>query len=197
MIKNKNIINIVSKYFLLFIMYSILGFIYEILYETFLEHWTFMPREFFRGPICPIYGIGGVILYLIFINLMKNSKLNKFLKLIIVFLITVIISSILEFILSYILEFTTGGWPWQSYKDYPLNFDGRISFHTSLKFGMLGVVFIFLMFNKINSFFEKLESKNILIKLALFIFIIFAIDIIFAIIIPTGVKLNVTRTKFI
>ncbi len=197
MILNKKTINIISKYFLLFIMYSFLGFVYEIAYETFLEHWTFMPREFFRGPICPIYGIGGVILYIIFIKVMEDDKLNKFLKLIIVFLVTLVISSILEFILSYILEFTTGGWPWQSYKNYPLNFDGRISFHTSVKFGGLGVVFIYFMYNKINAFFEKMENKNLLSKLAFFIFVIFILDLIFAILIPTGVKLNVQRTKFI
>ena len=60
---NKSFKNEISKIFLLFIFYSFIGWVYEIANETFLEHWTFMPREFFRGPICPIYGIGGLILF--------------------------------------------------------------------------------------------------------------------------------------
>ena len=36
--------NTLSEYFILFIFYSFVGWVYEIAYETFLEHWTFMPR---------------------------------------------------------------------------------------------------------------------------------------------------------
>ena len=107
--------NKLSKYFILFIFYSFVGWVYEIAYETFLEHWTFMPREFFRGPICPIYGIGGVTLFLIFKPIMEKKRIHVLLKLVIVFVVTFIVSSLLELVMSYLLEATTGGWPWQSY----------------------------------------------------------------------------------
>lgn len=194
---NKSLKNEISKMFLLFIFYSFIGWAYEIAYETFLEHWTFMPREFFRGPICPIYGIGGLILFLLFRPLMENKKVLDFIKLIIVFIVTFVVASLLELIMSYILEMTTGGWPWQSYVNYAFNFGGRVSLPTSIKFGFIGVIFIFLMYRPITSFLEMLERKKILIKVAMIVFIIFMIDTIFAYIIPTGVKLNVTRTKFI
>lgn len=187
--------NQISKYFLLFMFYSFVGWVYEIAYETFLEHWTYMPREFFRGPICPIYGIAGVILFIIFTPLMKNKKVNAIIKLITVFVITFIISTILELIMSYVLEATTGGWPWQSYVNYAFNFGGRVSLPTSIKFACLGVIFIFFMYNQINIFLTMLQNKNLLIKIALVVFIILLLDTIFAIIIPTNVKLNVPRTK--
>ena len=187
--------NQIAKYFILFIFYSFIGWVYEIAYETFLEHWTFMPREFFRGPICPIYGITGVLLFIIFTPLMKNNKLNVIIKLLTVFIGTFFVSTVLELIMSYVLEITTGAWPWQSYVNYSFNFGGRISLPTSIKFAFLGVVFVFLMFNTINKFVICLLNNNILIKLAIILFIIFLFDTIFAIIIPTNIKLNIERTK--
>lgn len=194
---NKSLKNEISKMFLLFIFYSFIGWVYEIAYETFLEHWTFMPREFFRGPICPIYGIGGLILFLLFRPLMENKKVSDFIKLIIVFIVTFVVASLLELIMSYILEMTTGGWPWQSYVNYAFNFGGRVSLPTSIKFGFIGVIFIFFMYRPITFFLEMLERNKILTKVAMIVFIIFMIDTIFAYIMPTGVKLNVIRTKFI
>ena len=137
---NKRLKNEISKMFLLFIFYSFIGWVYEIAYETFLEHWTFMPREFFRGPICPIYGIGGLILFLLFRPLMEDKKVSDFVKLIIVFIVTFAVASLLELIMSYILEMTTGGWPWQSYVNYAFNFGGRVSLPTSIKFGFIGII---------------------------------------------------------
>ena len=187
--------NILARLFILFIFYSFVGWVYEIAYETFLEHWTYMPREFFRGPICPIYGIGGVILFIIFSPLMKNKKIDAILKLIIVFIVTFIVSSILELAMSYVLEATTDGWPWQSYVDYPFNFGGRVSLQTSIKFGIIGVLFIFCMYDIIMKFLNMLDKKGLLYKVALMLLIIFLLDFIFAIIMPTGIKLNVPRTK--
>lgn len=187
--------NTLSKYFILFIFYSFVGWVYEIAYETFLEHWTFMPREFFRGPICPIYGIGGVILFLIFKPIMEKKRIHVLLKLVIVFVVTFIVSSLLELVMSYLLEATTGGWPWQSYVNYAFNFGGRVSLPTSIKFGCIGVVFIFSMYRPIVAFLDYLEKKNLLAKVALILFAMFLIDTIFAYLIPTGVKLNIERTK--
>ena len=73
---NKSLKNEISKMFLLFIFYSFIGWVYEIAYETFLEHWTFMPREFFRGPICPIYGIGGLFYILMLMIVLYHRKLK-------------------------------------------------------------------------------------------------------------------------
>lgn len=194
---NKKIKNLISKLFILFIFYSFIGWIYEIAYETFLEHWFFMPREFFRGPICPIYGIGGTILFLIFEPIMRNKKINNILKILYVFIVTFVISSILELLMSYVLEAFTGGWPWQNYANYSFNLGGRVSLPTSIKFGIIGLILIFFLYNFINRFLDLLEKKDYLIKLALILIIIFLLDFVFAIIAPTGVKLNVQRTKFI
>ncbi len=182
--------------FLIFIFYSFTGWLYEIAYETFLEHWTFMPREFFRGPICPVYGIGGIILFVIFSRLIRNKKINALLKIVIIFVGTFIIASILEYVSSYVLEFATGTWPWKGYANYAYNLGGRISLSTSIKFGVLGVIFVFLMYEKIVWVLEFLEKKGLLYKVAGVLFILFVLDFVFAVLIPTGVRLDVERTKF-
>ena len=191
-----NLKNAISRLFILFIFYSVVGWIYEITYETFIHRWTFMPREFFRGPICPIYGVGGVILYLLFYKILNNKKIKFIPKAIIVFLITFIISSLLEYLASFLLEWTTGGWPWMGYTNYFMNFNGRVSLPTSLKFGALGVVFLLILYNPTENFLNFLEQKKLLHKTALILFIILILDTLFAIIFPTNIKLNIERTTF-
>lgn len=193
---SKKLLNLMSKMYLLFFIYSIVGWIYEILYETIVHRWKFMPREFLRLPICPIYGIGGIILFIVFYKIISNNKINFFLKSIIVFIGTVVISSCLEYIASYVFELTTGGWPWQGYSDYFMNFNGRISLPTSLRFGVLGFLMLVVLHKWINMLLEFLESKKILNNVALILLIIFIIDIICGIAFPTNIKLNVVRECF-
>ena len=185
-----------ARGFLIFIFYSFAGWLYEIAYETILEHWTFMPREFFRGPICPVYGIGGIILFVIFSGLIQNEKINALAKVVIIFAGTFIVATILEYIASFVLEFATGTWPWKGYANYAYNLGGRISLSTSIKFGVLGVVFVFLLYGKITWFLDLLEKKGLLYRVASVLFILFVFDFVFAVLIPTGVRLDVERSRF-
>ena len=132
-----------------------------------------MPREFFRGPICPVYGIGGIILFVIFSSLIKNEKINALAKVVIIFAGTFIVATILEYIASFVLEFATGTWPWKGYANYAYNLGGRISLSTSIKFGVLGVVFVFLLYGKITWFLDLLEKKGLLYRVAGVLFILF------------------------
>ena len=50
-----------------------------------------------------------------------------------------------------------GYWPWQTYLDYKINFQGRIALSPSIRFGIGGVVFLYIfqpafefMCNKLN-----------------------------------------------
>ena len=52
-----------SIYFLLFIIYSFLGWIMEITVCS-IEEKKLVDRGFLIGPICPIYGCGAVIITL-------------------------------------------------------------------------------------------------------------------------------------
>lgn len=48
-------------YIVEFLIYSVIGWIYEVLLEYFVFHHGFVNRGFLFGPYCPIYGFGALI----------------------------------------------------------------------------------------------------------------------------------------
>ena len=54
-----------------------------------------------------------------------------------------LVATALELATSYVLEWITGGWPWQTYVNYDINFEGRIALSPSVRFGLGGLVFLF------------------------------------------------------
>ena len=52
----------VEAYFLLFVIYSILGWVIEVVFKLFQYH-RFVNRGFLIGPYCPIYGYGAHSFY--------------------------------------------------------------------------------------------------------------------------------------
>ena len=52
----KNTGKILSEYFLYFMMYSILGWIYEVFLEVVVYRWGFSNRGVLFGPYCTVYG---------------------------------------------------------------------------------------------------------------------------------------------
>ena len=121
----------IQQIFLLFILYSFLGWICEVLYVgIFFEH-KFINRGFLHSPICPIYGFGGLIV----LHLLQPWN-NSWIQL---FLASAILCSLLEYISSYILEvmFQT---KWCDYSDKAFNLHGRICLLNSTLFGLMGVL---------------------------------------------------------
>ena len=64
------------KYFLIFFIYSILGWIAESIYSSILEK-KLVDRGFLIGPYCPIYGTGAVI-GITYLTQYKNNPLTIF-----------------------------------------------------------------------------------------------------------------------
>ena len=183
----------IKELFLYFIFYSFIGWLYEIFLEVIVYKWGYIPREFFRGPIAPVYGIGAIILILLCNNITKRDfSLIK--KVIIVFILCTVVSTVVELFTSYILEFFMGEWPWYiGYTRYIFNFEGRIALSTSIRFGLLSLLAIFIIQKILDAFFNFLKSKNLFNLFFYFILIIFILDIAFAIIFPTNIKLNIIR----
>jgi uncharacterized membrane protein len=141
------------KYILFFIMYSMFGWIYEVFLEVVVYKWGFSNRGFLFGPYCTIYGFGALIFLFLIYPLIKNKKpLKKLLWVIPVFLGCMSIATLIELMTSYIMEWTTGSWPWQTYVDYDMNFQGRIALSPSLRFGLGGIFFLYI----VQPIFEKI-----------------------------------------
>ena len=69
--------------------------------------------------------------------------------------ISLITPTLIELITSYLCEWVLGSWPWQTYLDYKYNFQGRIALSPSIRFGIGGVLFLYVM----QPIFEKLVGK--------------------------------------
>lgn len=91
----REFLNTVEPYFLLFIIYSMIGWTIEVLLQ-FIEKKRLINRGFLIGPYCPIYGFGAVVMTLILDKYQDN--------LIILFGMSMLICTVLEYLTSYIME---------------------------------------------------------------------------------------------
>jgi uncharacterized membrane protein len=148
----------IQKLFLCFMMYAVLGWCYEVVLETFIYKWGFSNRGVLFGPYCPVYGVGALTFQLLF-RKFKDKKYSLpfeiLAKPLLIFLGCMAAATLIELIASYILEAATGGWPWQTYASYKYNFQARIALSTSVRFGLGGLLFMYI----VQPFFEWLLSK--------------------------------------
>ena len=179
----KKVVNFVSEYFIYFILYALIGWIYEVFLEVVVYGWGFSNRGILFGPYLPVYGVGALIFILGFYKIIRNKSLKKKLLLIpVIFLLCMTSATILELITSYICEIFTGSWPWQTYSSYKYNFEARIALSPSIRFGIGGLIFLYLlqpMFEKIAKYIINSKYRLILLVIAF----IFVIDFIFSVLI--------------
>lgn len=136
-----------EAWFLYFILYSVLGWAYEVFLEVVVYQWGYSDRGVLHGPYCPVYGVGALTFLLCFHRLMaqKEPRWLRLLKPLIIFLGCMAVATGIELVTSYLLEWLTGSWPWQTYVDYGINFQGRIALSPSIRFGLGGVFFLFVL----------------------------------------------------
>ena len=149
--------------FLLFMIYSFLGWCMEVL-VTFVDEGKFVNRGFLIGPYCPIYG-RGVLLILLIIG--HNSK-----DVFAVFLKSSLICALLEYLTSYLMEKVFKA-RWWDYSNKKFNINGRICLENLIPFGILGTLCFYLLnpflLNIINSI--NLNLRNVIGVILLIIYI--------------------------
>ena len=124
-----------SKYIFRFFIYSIVGWIWETLYNIATQK-KWQNRGFLYGPLCPIYGVGGVSITLVinaFIRI-KGAPPTWYQM----FAISFVGSAILEYSTSYVMEKLFHA-IWWDYSNMPFNINGRICLPASTLFGLAGV----------------------------------------------------------
>ena len=165
-------------YFFYFLLYSLIGWIYEVVLEVFIYKWGYSDRGVLTGPYLPIYGIGALLFIILFYRLIKGKDLKKKLIMIpVVFIGCMLAATLLELVASYLLEWTTGVWPWQTYEDYAINFEARIALSPSIRFGLGGLLFLYVL----QPLFERLVgaiTKRIKRPLFILLGVIFLVDVI-------------------
>lgn len=177
----KKVFEFFKEYYLYFMAYAIIGWCYEVFLEVVVYRWGFSNRGVLFGPYCPVYGFGALIFIFLVYPIIKNKKLTKkLLMLPIVFLLCMLAATALELFTSYLCEWTMGSWPWQTYKDYKINFQGRIALSPSLRFGLGGALFLYVLQPLFEKAYKKLGDKTTIAFLV--IGIPFVIDLIWFVI---------------
>ncbi|MDR3288595.1 MAG: putative ABC transporter permease [Peptococcaceae bacterium] len=136
-----------KEYFAYFMMYSVIGWCYEVFLEVVVYHWGFSNRGVLWGPYCPVYGVGALAFIFCFRKRMKKREClsRKLLELLLVGVGCMIVATGIELAASYLLEALTGAWPWQTYADYRYHFQARIALSPSVRFGIGGVIFLYIL----------------------------------------------------
>lgn len=111
----------------LFFIYAFLGWCVEVVYCG-LSEGHFINRGFLNGPVCPIYGVGGVLVVLCLTPISHN--------LLALFIGSAILTSILELVTGFALDkiFHTRWW---DYSDLPFNIGGYICLKYSVYWGLV------------------------------------------------------------
>lgn len=144
-------LNQIKIYFLLFIIYSMIGWVMEVMCSL-QRLKKFVNRGFLIGPYCPIYGCGAIL-----ITLLLNKYLNDPITL---FIMAILLCGVLEYLTSYFME-KIFHLRWWDYSQKKFNINGRVCLDTIIPFGILGMLIMYIL----NPFF--LEKLNLLSQTAL------------------------------
>lgn len=121
-------LNTLSLYeiFAYFFVYSFLGWVTEVAYHA-IKTGKFVNRGFLNGPVCPIYGVGVVVILLILGDWVSKPWL--------VLLVGILLPTAIELVTGWALE-TFFHNKWWDYSDRKFNFKGYICPEFALLWGL-------------------------------------------------------------
>lgn len=171
-------------YFLLFIVYSFLGWIMEVI-DVLIETKKLVNRGFMVGPVCPIYGIGCFLLVMLLEKHMESP--------VALFFLAIVICSILEYLTGYLLE-KLFKIRWWDYSNKKYNINGRICLETMIPFGLIGCLVVYF----VNPFLLNIVSSlnPLIINILFYVLIsLFFIDLIVSCKVIANIKI-ITNNVF-
>ena len=173
---------IISSLFICFLIYSFIGWLYEVIASIVRKH-KFINRGYLLGPICPLYGFG-CILITILLEEHKGSIIQSF-------ILTILICSILEYFTGYFMEkiFKTRWWDY-TYKKYNIN--GRISLDVMLFFGVAGVFILYIVNPLLTKLISSFNTTSLYVT-SIIIFILFIADIILSTTVTFKIRETITN----
>lgn len=156
-----------------FLTLSMVGWLWEVLLYLILDS-RFVNRGILFGPWLPIYGAGGLLMYLLLYRLKKHPLL--------VFLLAVVICSAIEYFCSWFLE-ELWGIRWWDYSDYFMNLNGRICLLGAVVFGAGALILVYLFIPWFEKLYQKLPP-SIRKRVGLILLLLFLIDATYAAVSP-------------
>lgn len=169
----------IATWFLIFIIYSFAGWCMEVLISLVLRK-KLINRGFLVGPICPIYGVGALLL---------SAVLDANEPPLVIFCVAFVGSAVLEYLASFVMErlFRVRWW---DYTERPFNLNGRICLESILSFGIIGVLILKLITPALIGLFQSLPP-TILILSASIVFFTVLCDIALSLWLILNVRITV------
>lgn len=131
-----------------FLLFSIAGWIMETILCS-IEEKKFINRGFLKGPWCPIYGTGALVI--IYTNeILMTSLRFKDKNIVTIFLVAMISASILEYFTSWAME-KLFHMRWWDYTGRFLNINGRVCFTNAIAFGIMGLLVYYYIYPRMKN----------------------------------------------
>lgn len=118
-----------------FLLYSVLGWCIEVGFNS-IRTGKFVNRGFLNGPLCPIYGFGGVAV-IVYLQPLNDAPL-------LLYVASVLLTSALELVGGYLLK-TLFHTRWWDYTDQRFNVGGYICLKFSLAWGVACLFLIYVL----------------------------------------------------
>lgn len=136
----------ISRFVICFTIYSLIGWACECAWCSIPDR-KFVNRGFLIGPVCPIYGFGGMLV----VALLTPAAGN----LLALFLSAAVITTVLEYITSVLME-RLFHMRWWDYSHNKFNIHGRVCLLNTAMFGIMGVLLMRVIHPFIASLVERL-----------------------------------------
>ena len=172
----------IVEYFLLFLLYSVVGWVIEIICCAFISK-SFINRGFLLGPYCPIYGTTAIIMIL-FLKKYTDDPIA-------LFIISCVLATFIEYITSYMMEVLFKA-RWWDYSEKKYNINGRVCLENAFLFGVLGILLMYF----INPFFVFLLHKIpsfLSVGIALLLFVLYLVDNLISFRVIMGAKNTINQ----
>ena len=141
-----------TELFWVFFFGSILGFLIEGIWNIILVGEWVDHSATVVGPFCAVYGVGAVAAFLVSHLLPRRAVGLQFLA----FAIT---GGAVEYFTSLFQERTFGSVSWD-YSSHTLNLGGRVSAQMAILWGMLGTVFVGLIYPTLKKLLGRMHTQR-------------------------------------
>ena len=162
----------------LFFTYSFLGWVGEVAFTAAVRR-KYQDRGVLSGPLCILYGIGGLVITFALRDMSRDGWFF-------LFVFSAVYATVIEWIGGHILEYTSHT-RWWDYSTQPFNLDGYICLGASVTWGVLGVIMLKWGNPLLLAVFTLLPPRLIAVVLWAAL-VIFAIDAVGTVLAMLGLR---------
>lgn len=157
--------------FLIFILFAFIGWCAEEIYVGVICEHKLVNRGFLHGPLCPVYGFGGVV-----ILTLPPALYQTWIPL---FIASMLLCTVVEYFVSWLMEKMFHA-RWWDYSRFKIQLNGRVCLLNSVLFGFLGLGVIRFVYPHIISFLNWMGGFRIKVT-ADCIALVLAVDLFFTV----------------